>query len=185
MPPMSITLVPIGKVDPAEIRMLKDPLEGAFSRAVVIGEEIPLPAAARNAARNQYDAETALEFLSLSVETAGDGRVLGVTNADLYFPGMNFVFGMAGRRCALISLHRLRPPFYSLPEDAAVFRHRAVVEAVHELGHTFGLAHCKDPWCVMRFSNTIAETDRKGPAFCTVCRPRVFAGEGGQRRPAG
>lgn len=178
---MSIILVPVGKVDPAEIRMLEDPLEAAFSCDVAIGEEVPLPAAARNAARSQYDAEMVLEFLSLSVETTGDGRVLGVTNADLYFPGMNFVFGIAGRRCALISLHRLRQPFYSLPEDPAVFRHRAIVEAVHELGHTFGLAHCKDPRCVMRFSNTIAETDRKGPAFCTACRPRVCTGAAGRR----
>jgi archaemetzincin len=180
---MSIILIPIGKVDPAEIRMLKDPLETVFSpdRDVAIGGEVPLPAAAWNAARGQYDAEMVLECLSLSVETTGDGRVLGVTNADLYFPGMNFVFGIAGRRCALISLHRLRQPFYSLPEDPAVFRNRAVVEAVHELGHTFGLAHCKDPRCVMRFSNTIVETDRKGPAFCTACRPRVYT-DGAERQ---
>ncbi len=178
---MSIILVPIGKVDPAEIRMLREPLEAAFSRDVVVDEEVPLPATARNAARNQYDAEMVLEFLSLSVETADDRRVLGVTDADLYFPGMNFVFGIAGRRCALISLHRLEQPFYRLPEDAGVFRYRAVVEAVHELGHTFGLAHCEEPRCVMRFSNTIAETDRKGPAFCTSCRQRVFSGGAGRR----
>jgi len=178
---MSIILVPIGKVDPAEIRMLKDPLETVFSRDVAIGEEVPLPAAARNAARNQYDAEMVLELLSLSVETTGDSRVLGITNADLYVPGMNFVFGIAGRRYALISLHRLRQPFYNLPENPAVFRHRAVVEAVHELGHTFGLTHCRDLRCVMRFSNTIVETDRKGPAFCTACQPRVYT-DGAERQ---
>jgi len=179
---MSITLVPIAKVDPAEVRMLKEPLETVFSRDVVIGEEVPLPAAARNTVRGQYDAEMVLEFLSLAMDPAGGDRIMGITNADLYFPGMNFVFGMACRRCALISLHRLRQSFYRLPEDADLFRRRAVVEAVHELGHTFGLAHCEDPRCVMRFSNTIAETDRKGPGFCSACCPRVCSGAAGRWR---
>lgn len=169
----SILLIPIGRVDLADITILVDSLEEIFSQAVVIGRRIPLPEPARNAARNQYDAEMMLEFLSVSGETVGHDRVLGITNVDLFLPGMNFVFGLAGRRHAVISLYRLRQSFYGLPEDAEVFRHRAVVEAVHELGHTFGLAHCGNPRCVMHFSTTIVDTDQKGPAFCTACRSQV------------
>ena len=178
---MSIILILIGKVNPADITMLEEPLEAIFSQSVATGKRIALPAAAWNTARNQYDAKVMLEFLSLSGETAGYDRVLGVTDVDLYLPGMNFVFGLAGRRNAVISLHRLRQSFYGLPEDTEIFRRRAIVEAVHELGHTLGLAHCEDSQCVMHFSNTIADTDRKGPAFCTVCRPRVQTGEAGRR----
>jgi len=50
---------------------------------------------------------------------------------------------------------------------------RAVKEAVHELGHTFGLDHCSDPRCVMHFSNMLADTDRKGREFCPSCRARL------------
>lgn len=178
---MSIVLVSVGKVDPGEMRLLRESLGKVFSTDVVLGKGIPLPAAAWNTVRSQYDAETVLECLSLSGEAAGSDRVLGVTCADLYLPGMNFVFGIAGRRSTLISLHRLKQSFYNLPEDTAIFRRRAVVEAVHELGHTFGLAHCANPRCVMRFSNTIADTDRKGPAFCTACRSRVPGGGAGRR----
>jgi predicted Zn-dependent protease len=45
------------------------------------------------------------------------GQEAEVANADLYAPGMNFVFGLAdsdGRR-AVISLARLRPEFYGSP----------------------------------------------------------------------
>ena len=167
---MNIVLVPIGAVDPAELRMLVNPLRAVFSRDVVIGEGVPLPKAARNDPRSQHDAEIVLESLALSVEMERHDRVLGVTNADLYLPGMNFVFGIARERWAIISLHRLRESFYGLPDDPDLFRRRAVVEAVHELGHTFGLAHCKRSRCVMFFSNTVAETDRKGPEFCMRCR---------------
>lgn len=42
-------------------------------------------------------------------------------------------------------------------------------EAVHELGHTFGLVHCIDPKCVMFFSNSLADTDNKNTKFCKKC----------------
>ena len=102
-------------------------------------------------------------------------------SADLYAPGLNFVFGIAdteGRR-ALISLARLRPEFYGSPPDDTLFRQRAVKEAVHELGHTCGLGRCHDPRCIMFFSNTLHDTDVKGPGFCAACRQMVNRGTSG------
>ncbi|GAQ78097.1 hypothetical protein KFL_000080010 [Klebsormidium nitens] len=49
---------------------------------------------------------------------------------------------------------------------SARLRARARIEAVHELGHVFGVAHCARRDCVMWFSNTLSETDRKGASFC-------------------
>jgi archaemetzincin len=46
-------------------------------------------------------------------------------------------------------------------------------EAVHELGHTYGLSHCRDIHCVMCFSNTLGDTDRKGVRFCAACEPKL------------
>lgn len=115
-----------------------------------------------NQQRRQYNAEILLDRVRLA---PGHCR-LGVTSRDLYVVGLNFVFGLADSpgKAALISLHRLHAD-----TDEATFRARMVKEAVHELGHTRGLGHCADPACVMAFSNSLADTDRKGKSFCSRC----------------
>jgi archaemetzincin len=47
---------------------------------------------------------------------------------------------------------------------------------VHELGHTYGLRHCRDPRCVMHFSNSLHDTDVKGAGFCPRCRAQMWQG---------
>ncbi len=99
-----------------------------------------------------------------------------MTSVDLYAPGLNFVFGEAlvFRGPALISVYRLRPEYYGMLWDEGLFHERVLKEAVHELGHTLGLGHCKNPRCVMFFSNSILETDRKSAQLCRLCYNRVI-----------
>jgi len=42
---------------------------------------------------------------------------------------------------------------------------RVIKEAVHELGHAFGLTHCENSKCVMHFSNSLQDT--AGPLIVT------------------
>jgi archaemetzincin len=98
-------------------------------------------------------------------------RVLGVTGVDLFIPMLSFVYGQAqvGGRTAVISSARLRPEFYGAHPVAARTIGRGITEAVHELGHTFGLLHCRDPHCPMSLSHTLIQVDAKGEELCVGC----------------
>jgi archaemetzincin len=148
-----------------------EPLAGMLARDLAahgisarVDAPVPLPDSAYAAARGQYRAESLLALLG------GYSRhVLGVTHRDLYAGGLNFVFGIAspGGAC-VVSTARL-----TAGADEELFRARLVKEAVHELGHTLGLEHCPDRSCVMHFSNSLADTDRKGEAYCRRCAARL------------
>ncbi|MBZ5580525.1 MAG: archaemetzincin family Zn-dependent metalloprotease [Acidobacteriia bacterium] len=103
-------------------------------------------------------------------------RVLGVTGCDLFVPVLTFVFGEAqlDGACATVSLARLKEEAYGMPPREDLLRERLLKEAVHELGHTFGLRHCADWRCVMTSSHAVERLDVKGVDFCEGCRKRVF-----------
>lgn len=170
---MGILLVPVGRVDERVIEVLKNDLAKAFTSPVGIGKGTPDPDYAFNKKRNQYSSTAILSTLAGKKEYAAYEKILGVVDHDLYVPQLNFVCGEAGRKAAVISLTRLKQEFYNLPGDEPLFHKRALVEAVHELGHTYGLGHCKNPRCVMFFSNSLIDTDRKGPEFCPECKRQL------------
>ena len=120
--------------------------------------------------RGQYNSTSLLEKL-LETDNSNAGKLLGVADVDLFIPVLTFVFGEAqlGNRGALMSVHRLRQQFYGLPGDERVFYERCEKEAVHELGHAFGLVHCKYFECVMHYSNSIEQVDLKSNEFCKTC----------------
>ncbi|MEM3031289.1 MAG: archaemetzincin family Zn-dependent metalloprotease [Nitrososphaerota archaeon] len=122
-----------------------------------------------NLTRRQYDAGR----LASMVKPERGQLTLIVTDRDLYVPGLNYVFGYAPGWVALVSTRRLDQRFYGKPYDRQIFLDRLVKEAVHEVGHLIGLAHCPDRHCVMHFSNSILDTDIKSPQLCQRCRARL------------
>ncbi|MGQ9629177.1 MAG: archaemetzincin family Zn-dependent metalloprotease [bacterium] len=166
-----IGLVPIGDVHGNIIESLVPPLRKLFRASVEVTSPLPHPDYAYNPRRRQYHSSTILRRLR-ALRRRGFHRVLGVADLDLYVPSLNFVFGEAdlGGGTAVIALARLHQSFYGLPENPKLFLQRALKEAVHELGHTYGLTHCRNPLCVMFFSNSLADTDRKQASFCERCQ---------------
>jgi archaemetzincin len=168
--PLTIRLISVGSLPPAMLGFLQEGLRRELGADVRVGDTLPLPASCPEGLR-QYRGEPFLAALA-AARRSGDEFILGVTNVDLTVPGLNFIFGLAdpASRGAIISLARLYPEYYGQPRDPGLFKARALKEAIHELGHLWGLGHCPDPACIMFFSNTLADTDRKGPGFCSRCR---------------
>jgi archaemetzincin len=98
--------------------------------------------------------------------------ILAICNIDAYSSALNFVFGQASLAggVAAVYLPRLRQEFYGLAADSFIFIERVLKEATHEVGHAFGLDHCPKWSCVMHFSNSLVDTDRKAKDFCNICR---------------
>ena len=168
-----ILLVPLGPIPDDLLSGLIEPLAATFGLPCDIAPPAPIPPATYDYDRRQYVGHAVLAALATLETPRETERVLGVIDEDCYAPGLNFIFGQAAGRYAFIALPRLRQSFYSLPEDEPLFRERVLKEAVHELGHTYGLSHCPDRRCVMHFSNSLRDTDVKGASFCQRCQTRV------------
>ncbi len=171
--PGEVLIVPIGEVEADLTDWLAGELGAALGCLATVGEMVPIPREGYNPHRRQYRGEFMLA--ALRAISAPAGRILGLVDVDCYASGLNFIFGQAtlrGRE-AFVALPRLHPSFYGLPDDPSLFRQRVLKEAVHELGHTWGLGHCPDPRCVMHFSNTLHDTDIKGATFCHRCQQAI------------
>jgi archaemetzincin len=165
-----IYVLPIGAIERRALQSLAAGLKLKFNNQCSILENIDIPSRAFDSKRNQY---SSTEILKKIVDSAPNDtlKILGVTDVDLFIPVLTFVFGQAQLNgiASIISLHRLRQEYYGLPANDSLFMERAIKEAVHEIGHTFGMVHCPDNRCVMYFSNSVRNVDMKTDNFCNGC----------------
>jgi archaemetzincin len=170
----AIRIVPINSVDATFLDRLALCLEERFLSNVRVERALILPRSALNATRQQLFLST-LTSKVLRAFPETDGVRLAVTDFDLYKTSHRFIFGDGddAQGIAAVSLQRLRPEFYGETADVNVLFQRTLKEAVHELGHAFGLKHCYNARCAMYYSNSIFETDNKMPHFCDACDRRL------------
>jgi archaemetzincin len=176
-----IYLQKIGKIEQSILIKLKSQLERELKkyniRIKIIKNQIKLTNSEYNKSKEQFNALKILKRIKREFLNKEFFRILGILDESIYSKKRDFIFGLANMRSgvALISLTPLKEKFYK--ETGTLYRkyetekdveERILKEAIHELGHTFGLKHCNN-LCVMRFSNSLRETDEKSPEFCNSC----------------
>jgi archaemetzincin len=171
---VQIAVVPVGSF----------PIDLAIEIAAGIKERVPIPVEVQVStwrltppltlyswSRMQFRARELLEYIASRVPGLRPPKrlALGLSEADAYISGLNFVFGLASPPlgAAIVFTARLKT------ENIALYKSRLLKESLHEIGHLLGLEHCPTPGCVMNFSNSVTDVDRKSDSFCERCRVKL------------
>lgn len=169
-----ITLAPINFSNPDLIDKIIPELKKFLSSPIkLIPLKLDLSFAYSNE-RGQYYSTKILQQLLLYSESS-DRKFIALVEVDLYIPVFTYVFGEAqlNGKVSLVSLCRLHEEFYSGNSDDKLLIERTIKEILHELGHNFGLIHCKNWDCVMHSSLGIEEVDIKGIDYCKSCKSLI------------
>jgi archaemetzincin len=166
-----IILITLSSIDEHVLTVLKQNLEPTFKCKVESTIKIANLNFTYNRRRNQYSSSQLLSRLR-NTSKGPDDKIVGIVDVDLFSPGWEFIFGEAeiNSGIATLSFFRLQPENYGLRPDLKLFELRVVKEAIHELGHLFGLGHCENPNCAMYFCTSLTDVDSKQQTFCSKCQ---------------
>jgi len=178
-----IYIVPIGDMNEKLLYPLIPKLETRFTTKVYLAldKRMPLPEDAFDYDAQKYVAMYVLRELA-NVEVPEGAKILGVANVDIFLPqwDTDFIFGQAhfGKKgkAAIISVYRMNPFSYvGGKRNDELLVQRMIKEAVHELGHLFGLRNCSEPECVMYLPRSLKSLDKKTDSFCFKCQEEYRA----------
>jgi predicted Zn-dependent protease len=193
---LKVALVPVGKMDAAEVDEAAARVSKAIAKPVELREPLAHPKGAEDVARGQFraaailaEARAALPLLKarkLAGGPAGSPPVpiprpdafVFVTDLDLFSPGTASAMleTDAPHRLSIVSVRRLREAFYRRKPDPARQRARLVKELLRAVGTIHGLRECGDPGCAMAPTQTVGDLDRKGEHYCPACWKRLSTG---------
>lgn len=169
-------ILQVNKPDSGHLKRLSLSLAAALDASVELASGRLIPKGTEVPGRGQYNSTEILRLIADKYQSE-PFKVIGVTELDLCIPILTYVFGEAqlNGQAAVVSTFRLDPAFYGLPRNDALYEERILLESLHELGHTFGLHHCKNWQCVMHTANDVDEIDIRGKHYCDECRLEVMA----------
>ncbi len=157
-----VRIQPLGDISPGEVNALVDSIKRMFPK-VVVSSPKKLPAFAYYPPRARYKADSLLKYLSSIAQP--NETVIGLTRKDISTKSRNQadwgIMGLGrcpGNACVAstfrLNIKKKKSQFYKV--------------AIHELGHTFGLPHCRDLYCYMRAAEGGNPTDDE-KYFCKKC----------------
>ena len=189
MSDLRVTMVPVGRMDGAEVEAAGLRVSKIINTAVELREPAPMPKASEDTTRGQHrttpflaELRAALGRLKVQKALGGtadptaaaapsSGLSIFVTDADLFTPTTDAVFGDldAAHQAAVVSVRRLREAFYRRKADPARQRSRLVKVTLHAIGRIRGLADCRDPRCALSGTLSLADIDIKEERYCVAC----------------
>lgn len=159
---VTICIQPFANIGDDEIKYVHINLKKYYP-LIKIKKSIPLPNHAYYPPRKRYKADSLIHFLAK--QTTKGFVTIGLTNEDISTTKNSIpywgVIGLGyqpGSAC-IVSTYRLS----KTERKVQLFK-----VAIHELGHTQGLAHCAEKFCYMRDAEGRNPTNEE-TQFCTSC----------------
>lgn len=188
----TITLVPVGPVDPNLMEIIREYTQiFFFGMDVDIEEELDISRIRLRPRRELPQLKTGHVYPHLQNYRRGDQFcVLGVTMRDLYpDENWNFVYGEAQihNKIGLFSLCRHVDEWWKFRNYNQIkisnfgeteftdFLLRSLETVAHEIGHLFGMYHCVYFECMMNGVNNDEERDRSPVILCPICQRKLAA----------
>ena len=176
---MLIRIIPLGNIQTKFLEFISADLEETLKVRTRIMQKMSIPSDAYNNFRRQYNAERILDVITQQLEAKFIDKsivTLFLTEEDIYYGGLNFVFGLEDttKSSFIVSLARLKPEFYDQRPNIDRVVERTSKEIVHEIGHGLNLEHCHNRWCVMSFSPSVDDVDIKKKTFCDDCKIKMM-----------
>lgn len=171
---MYIRLISLGAFDPQLLETMSSEVANAFSMKTTSKQLHVDLQPFFSSSRKQYDANQLLKYIDQEIKD-DQSKTLALVNVDLFIPILTYIFGQAylGGNTAIASLYRLQNELYGLKKNEKLLKERLLKEIVHELGHSFGLIHCRTPGCVMQSSTYVEDIDQKEQYFCFQCKSKI------------
>jgi predicted Zn-dependent protease len=169
-----IRVVTLAKLDPADVTALTRTLYRAFGVGTEHAGDRDVPPVA--GPKGRVD-PVALLAAAPTVRALADDKVLYLTDAPLSEPAGPlgeppcWGFSEYGGRSAVVTLAKL--PARGVTEASVeAWRRRLAREAIHFLGHLWGLHHCCDTRCAMHPSWSPTLAAAPDADLCTFCREK-------------